>query len=215
MRTLLFILLLANLLFFGWAHWVDTPLPGAHISSPLRTLPLASNSEAASANADSAGSAVSAAGGSGVRCAALGPLADAASVGALRTALQARNLQPRDRQAATPVTEGYWVYIDKVGDAAQRAKVLRRLARAGVHDAAALADSGQVSVGLFNEKAGADKRAAAVRSAGFEPAIEARTHAVNQYWLDVSLASDVPLPAVTALVAGLNLETVPQWGACP
>ena len=70
-------------------------------------------------------------------------------------------------------------------------------------------------MGLFSEKAGADKRAAAVRAAGFEPAIEARQHNVNQYWLDVDLASDVPLPAVAALIAGLSISTTPQWGACP
>jgi hypothetical protein len=92
---------------------------------------------------------------------------------------------------------------------------LRRLNRFGVRDAAALASTGQVSVGLFSEKTGADKRAAAVRAAGFEPLIGVRQHNVAQYWLDVDLASDVPLPAVAALIAGLSINTTPLWGACP
>jgi len=92
---------------------------------------------------------------------------------------------------------------------------LQRLSSAGLRDAAALADSGQVSVGLFNEQAGADKRAAAVRAAGFEPVIEPRSHSVEQFWLDVNLPADVPLPAVAALATGLNLGSMPQWGSCP
>jgi len=198
MRALLYTLVLANLLFFAWSHWVDAPRPGPHRSAPLATLAIAAPNDAVT-----------------MRCASLGPLAAAVDSAALRTALQARNLLSRERQQSSQEIEGYWVYIDKLSDAADRDRALRRLNRFGVRDAAALGSSGQVSVGLFSEKAGADKRAAAVRAAGFEPAIEARQHNVNQYWLDVDLASDVPLPAVAALIAGLSISTTPLWGACP
>jgi hypothetical protein len=201
MRALLYALLLANVLFYSWAHWVDAPLPGAHQPAPLSPI--------AAAGAASSGAAP------GARCASLGPLGAAAEATALKVALQARDLQARERQAAAVQTEGYWVYIDKLADAQARTRALQRLNSAGVRDAAALADSGQVSVGLFSEQAGADKRAAAVRAAGFEPVIEARTHSVEQFWLDVNLPGDVPLPAVAALVAGLNVSSAPQWGACP
>ena len=198
MRALLYTLILANLLFFAWAHWVDAPRPGPHRPRPLQTVANAAPNDVLT-----------------MRCASLGPLSAAVDSTALKTALQTRNLPGRERQLSSQEIEGYWVYIDKPGDAAATDKALRRLSRFGVRDAAVLAETGQVSVGLFSEKTGADKRAAAVRAAGFEPAIEVRQHNVHQYWLDVDLASDVPLPAVAALTVGLSINTTPQWGACP
>jgi hypothetical protein len=225
MRALLYALLLTNVLFFTWAHWIDAPRPGAHRFTPLLAAaaanPSAAGSAAGTASGTSSGGSAGAAPGSGAasatgaRCASLGPLAATVDATALRVGLQARNLQARERQATVVQAEGYWVYIDKLTDAQSRARALQRLSRAGLRDAAALADSGQVSVGLFNEQAGADKRAAAVRAAGFEPVIEPRNHSVEQYWLDVNLPADVPLPAVAALATGLNLGNLPQWGSCP
>jgi len=222
MRALLYALLLTNVLFFTWAQWIDAPRPGAHRSTPLLAAAAANTAAAggAASGTSSGGTAGAAAGSgaasaSGARCASLGPLAAAVDATALRVALQARNLQARERQATALQTEGYWVYIDKLNDAQSRARALQRLSSAGLRDAAALADSGQVSVGLFNEQAGADIRAAAVRAAGFEPVIEPRSHSVEQFWLDVNLPADVPLPAVAALATGLNLGSMPQWGSCP
>jgi hypothetical protein len=205
MRALLYALIFANLLFFAWAHWVDAPRAGPHQLAPLQLVASATPAADAPASADPRAS----------RCASLGPLGAGAESAALKTALQARDVQARERQMTAQETEGYWVYIDKLATTQERANALQRLHRAGVRDAAALAESGQVSVGLFSEQAGADKRAAAVRAAGFEPVIEVRAHSVEQYWLDVNLPGDVPLPAVAALVAGLNLSSKPQWGACP
>ena len=222
MRALLYGLVLVNVLFFGWAHWVDTPLPGAHQPAPLPAAgapPASTGASAGTAVQASAGTGTGTGTGAGAtaasHCAALGPLTVAGDSAALKTALQARGIRATERQVSAQVTEGYWVYIDKLNDAASRTRALQRLGRAGVRDAAALADSGQVSVGLFSEQAGADKRAAAVRAAGFEPVIEARKQDALQYWLDVNPPADVPLPAVTALVAGLSLSSTPQWGACP
>jgi len=225
MRALLYALLLTNVLFFIWGHWIDAPRPGAHVSTPLLAAAAANTAAAGStagtaSGTSSGGSAGAAAGtgaasASGARCASLGPLAVAVDATALRVALQARNLQARERQATAVQTEGYWVYIDRLNDAQSRARALQRLSSAGLRDAAALADSGQVSVGLFNGQAGADKRAAAVRAAGFEPVIEPRSHSVEQFWLDVNLPADVPLPAIAVLATGLNLGNTPQWGSCP
>lgn len=208
MRALILSLSLANLLFFGWSHWIDTPVAGQAAAANVPVLQLASAAPAAGGGRVDAARSLP-------RCASLGPMAEAAASASLSTALRARNLTPRERRGPSVVTEGYWVYIDHLRDSIARGRALRRLARGGVRDAAALADSGQVSVGLFSEKSGADKRAAAVRAAGFEPVVEARSHRVNAYWLDVDLPSDFPPPAVSALAAGLNLETEPVWGDCP
>ena len=205
MRALILTLALANLLFFGWSYWIDKPFAGR--AAPVTPPPLqfAPALPAAPAPGPAAAS----------RCSSFGPLTDPAAAAVVNTALRARNFTPRERAVQVDVADGYWVYIDNLRDADVRARALRRLARAGVRDAAALASSGQVSVGLFSEQTGANLRAAAVRAAGLEPVVEARSHPVKEYWFDVELASDVPPPAVTALAQGLNLPTPPAWGACP
>ncbi len=208
MRALILTLALANLLFFGWSYWIDKPVAGraAQIAAPPLQFATASPAAAAASTATLSSTAA--------RCSTLGPLADPAAAAVVSTALRARNFSPRERMVQADLADGYWVYVDNLRDPDARARALRRLARAGVRDAAALASSGQVSVGLFSEQTGANLRAAAVRAAGLEPVIEARSHPVKEYWFDVELANDVPPPAVAALVQGLNLPASPAWGAC-
>lgn len=221
MRALFLTLVLVNLLFFGWSHWIDKPAAGRSARSSATSLQLlaAAPSAAATSAATAATTtaATGAAGGAatGARCASFGPLTDPAAATVVSTALRARNFTPRERSVQGEVADGYWVYIDNLRDPAVRARALKRLTGAGVRDAAALASSGQVSVGLFNEQAGANLRAAAVRSAGLEPVIEARSHPAKEYWFDVQLPNDVPPPAVGSLVEGLNLAAPPAWAACP
>ena len=218
MRALILTLALANLLFFGWSYWIDKPVAGhaARVAAP--PLQFAPASPAVAAVATGAPSSTLTPGtspaGTAARCSTLGPLSDPAAAAVVSTALRARNFSPRERMVQADVADGYWVYVDNLRDPDARARALKRLARAGVRDAAALASSGQVSVGLFSEQTGANLRATAVRAAGFEPVIEARSHPVKEYWFDVELASNVPPPAVTALVQGLNLPASPAWGAC-
>ncbi|HVN99520.1 MAG TPA: hypothetical protein VMT49_05715 [Steroidobacteraceae bacterium] len=215
MRALLISLVLANLLFFGWSYWIDRPEPGRGPTAgvaPLRLAAAAGAGAGANGTVPASGSAPAA---SAARCSSLGPLADEVIASVVGTALRARNYTPRERTVQSDVTDGYWVYIDNLRDAGAREQALKRLARAGVRDAAALADSGQVSVGLFSAQAGANLRAAAVRSAGLAPVIEARTHQVKEIWFDIDLGNGAPPPAVNSLVQGLNLATPPAWAACP
>jgi hypothetical protein len=213
-RALLLTLALANLLFFGWSYWIDKPAAGrgpiAGVA-PLRLVTV-SGAPAPAAGGSAAAGATPAPGAA--RCASIGPLADEVVASVVGTALRARNYTPRQRTVQSDLTDGYWVYIDNLRDANAREQALRRLARAGVRDAAPLVNSGQVSVGLFSAQAGANLRAAAVRAAGLEPVIEARTHPAREIWFDVDLATDTPPPSVNALVQGLNLPTPPAWGAC-
>lgn len=225
MRALLLSLALANLLFFGWAYWVDKPAAGRGpiagvVALRLAATPGASSTAAGPAAAgaaatDAPGTAGAAPAANTARCSSLGPLADDVIASVVGTALRARNYTPRQRTVQSEVTDGYWVYIDNLRDANTREQALKRLSRAGVRDAAALANSGQVSVGLFSAQAGANLRAAAVRTAGLEPVIEARTHQAKEIWFDIDVGNGVPPPAVNTLVQGLNLATPPTWVVCP
>ncbi len=206
MRALVLTLVLVNVLFFCWGHWIDRPAAAAATSgasvSALRLAPPLSKLEAAKARAVS-------------HCASFGPLTNREALAAVGTALRARSFSPRERATRTEAPDGYWVYIDNLNDSQARARALKRLARAGVRDAAALPTNGQVSVGLFSEQSGAELRASAVRAAGLEPIIKPRLQLVDEYWYDVDSTSDVPLPSVGALMAGINVDTMPAWSACP
>lgn len=203
MRALILGLAFLNILFFCWAHWVDQPEAAHAASATVAALRLAPPVTK----------------GTGLkvvqRCASIGPLTTREVVAAVGTALRSRNLDPHERTAKGEAPDGYWVYIDNLTDSQARARALKKLARAGVRDAAALPTNGQVSVGLFSEKSGAELRANSVRAAGLEPIIKARLQAVDQTWYDVNAASDVPLPTVTELITGVSVDTVPTWGACP
>jgi hypothetical protein len=214
-RALFLSLALANLLFFGWSYWIDKPVAGRDVHASAAPLRLLAAAPATTAGAATSSTVAPGGAATGTRCSSFGPLTDPAAAAVVSTALRARNFTPRERSVQADVTDGYWVYIDNLRDPDVRARALRRLTRAGVRDAAALASSGQVSVGLFNEQAGANLRAASVRAAGLEPVIEARSHPVKEYWFDVELPNDVPPPAVSSLVEGLNLAAPPAWAACP
>jgi len=205
MRALILSLAFANLLFFGWAQWIDQPAAGVPAPAGVAALQLAPAV---------AGSVVVAA-HPALRCASLGPVIDGETAVAVGTALRARGLEPRERVNTGEAADGYWVYIDKLADADARARAMMRLARAGIRDAAVMASSGQISVGLFSGEEGANIRAAAVRSAGLEPVIKSRLRPVDEHWFDVELAGEMPLPAVVALMAGLKADPLPAWGACP
>src|SRR5579862_79348 len=203
MRALVLGLAFLNLLFFCWAHWIDQPEAGRGPSATVAALHLAP--------AVSKGASLKVV----QRCASLGPLTTREVVAAVGTALRSRNLAPHERIAKGEAPDGYWVYIDNLTDSQARARALKKLAHAGVRDAAALPTNGQVSVGLFSEKSGAELRANSVRAAGLEPIIKARLQAVDQVWYDINSSSDVPLPTVTELITGVSVDTVPTWGACP
>ena len=205
MRALVLTLVLVNVLFFGWAHWIDEP-PGARTPNAsvaaLRLAPPQSLLAAAKAR-------------SAPRCSSFGPLTNRETVTAVGTALRARRFSPRERVTRGEGPDGYWVYIDKLNDPQARTRAIKRLARAGIRDAAALANNGQVSVGLFSEQSGAELRATAVRAAGLEPIIKPRLQQVEQYWYDIDSTADVTLPTAGALMAGINADTTPAWNACP
>ena len=203
MRALILTLVLLNVLFFGWAHWIDQPATARAATASVTALRLApALPKLANAKAE-------------LRCESFGPFSSKDVAAAVDTALRARSFNPRQRVTRGEVADGYWVYIDNLHDAQARARALKRLARAGIRDAAALPTNGQVSVGLFSEQSGAELRAAAVRAAGLEPIIKPRLQTGEEIWYDVVSDSEVSLPPVAALMAGISADTEPAWAACP
>src|SRR5258706_15459188 len=163
MRPLLYALLLANLLFFGWARWIDKPLAGrkAVSGAPREVAPAPGG--APIRVAEVTGGADQNAGPS--PCASLGPLIDTVATAAVATALRARNLNPRERQGPATVSEGYWVYVDHLGTASARTRALQRLSNGGGRDAGALPPPKQGSGGVCSCRGGGAPRGEALRAA--------------------------------------------------
>ncbi|MFO1400672.1 MAG: hypothetical protein U1F30_05575 [Steroidobacteraceae bacterium] len=209
MRVMFLLLLLANLMFFGWANWVDRPAARVRAANPVPALQLAPG-------AASGGAAPAAAASAPARCRSLGPWSDEAAANAAGAVLGGRGLQPAVRRVDSSVADGYWVYI-AAADAAEQRRVLRQLGRAGVRDAAVVgeeAGGGRVSTGVFTDQKGAEERAAAVRRAGLEPVLEERHKSVSAWWLDVPLAAGVAEPrADDAALAAAGAAL--QWSDCP
>jgi hypothetical protein len=202
MRVILLLLVLANLLFFAWANWIDRPAARARIA-PVPALQLAP----AAAQPAAAGPA---------RCRSLGPYADESGAAAAAAALTRRGIAAHARRVDATAADGYWVYIVAAEPALQQ-RVLQQLARAGVRDAAVVASDaagGRVSVGVFTEQKGAEERAAAVRRAGLEPVLEPRQKTASAWWLDLTLAArDVAPRADDAELGGAGAAL--QWRDCP
>jgi SPOR domain len=191
-RALFFALVLANVAFFGWAHWVDTPELAASSPAPDRpvpTLALASSSTAVRPAAAQ-------------RCRTLGPFANQAAAQAASAALRTRGIATRDRAVERNVEDGYWVYIGDLGSSADQQRALARLDKGGIHDATLMSDpedAGRISVGIFTEQARAVRRAEQVRTLGFKPILDLHQRVQRAFWLDMDLHRDQPEPPVTAL----------------
>jgi hypothetical protein len=188
MRVAFLLLVLANLLFFGWANWVDRPVRrGLSSAVPSLTLTLAAPAIAPTSH-----------------CRSVGPYPGEAAASAASAVLAQRGLSAHARSIDVAGNEGYWVYVPAPDEATQR-RVLGQLRGAGLRDAAPMregAGGGRVSTGIFNERGGAEERAAAVRRAGLEPVIEPRQKIGVEWWVDVTLpAGDAELHGSDAELA--------------
>ena len=204
-RSIFVGLLLVNLAFLAWANLVDVPIeaPAPAVDPHLPRLVLASEKQSSekplsAQPAESSTTAIVSAASDGAspvpvtpppHCVTVGPFNDNAR--ALRAAqlLRDRGFGPRQRGEGE-ARQGFWVYVGGLGSESQQTDLVQRLQRSGIADAQAMPESEQgrrVSVGLFSERDGAERRARAVKQLGLSPEIAERKPAAAAYWLDVDL----------------------------
>jgi len=152
------------------------------------------------------------------RCVTVGPFNDGPRAARALELLQSRGFHPHERSDEAAVAKGYWVFVGGLKSASEETQVLRRLQTSGLADAQAMPDSDQgrrVSVGLFSERAGAERRARAVRNLGLDAEIEPRRTADAPRWVDVDLTASLETLPTEALLSlqrpGERLEVK----ACP
>lgn len=231
MRAAFYALLLLNVVFFGWAHWIDVPSAPTP-AAPARALPTlalvpsdagGNNTEAAAGAAGAAADApaarpadqpapapantTSASASASVRCRSLGPFTSATLAAQMAARLKARGLAPIDRSVDISINDGYTVYLSEPGDdAAAQRRTLARLARAGISDVHPITGPQQearISLGLFADQARAVRRAEQIRQLGFKPALDVHQSSVTTHWLDLQLEPNEPTPPLGQLLQEL------------
>jgi hypothetical protein len=204
-RVAVYALLLVNLLYFGWAEWIDVPAPPAASSiAALPRLKLVSDLPPAKRPALASKISLQA---PRPQCVSVGPFDDAAVAARAATVLRAKSFVPQQRAAEAPAIRRFWVYLDGFTSDAAEMRVLHKLERAGIDDAEAMpADAGgrKISLGLFSDRDHAGRRSRAVQAMGLKPAMAERMLPGTVYWLDLTLpeGSAVPLKDVSDLQGG-------------
>ena len=206
-RAAVLALVLANVLFFGWAEWVDVPAPPP--ASPIAGLPrLTLVAELPPDKRVALAAMQMVLEKPKPVCVSVGPFDDPAIAAQAAALLKAKSFALQQRAVEDPAVRRFWVYLEGFSSDAAEMRVLHRLERAGIDDAEAMpADAGgrRVSLGLFTDRIRAERRARAVRTIGFRPAMSERMLPGTVYWLDLTLANSkvaVPLNDVSALVPG-------------
>jgi hypothetical protein len=195
---------LANLGFFAWSQWL-APKQAALPVSPKVDAPrlqlVAENSPATAS-------------GNG-RCVTVGPFATNELAARARQTLNDSGYTSLPREVTTNVFEGYWVYLESPPTESGERRLLDRLRKGGVTDAAAVGDLGasrRISLGVFTEEARAASQSERVAKLGLLPQIVAREKPGTAIWLDLTLKSDAPTLEGQKFPAG---ESELEFKACP
>jgi hypothetical protein len=210
MRALALLLILANILFFGWSQLIDgrvssldrqssanaapppklvlaresttTPEPRVVTDiQPPRVEPVAP--QATPTPVDVARTDPNS-------CSSVGPFAELSEAAQAQAALRSEGLRPRQRVEQGELWVGYWVSVQNLParDTAERA--LKTLSDNGITDVYLMPGSDPanvLSLGVFSDYQRAQRRAEEIRALGFEPRIDDRKRAGSVYWVDVDL----------------------------
>ncbi len=207
MRVALVILLFANVAFFAWGTWIDTPprATPSPVAKGARPLVLASeaNQKPDGAAGAAAGSAEGVTGAAAVRCVSVGPFDSQESADGAFAQLRDRGYAPRARSEEGERWDGYWVYVANLKSDLEEARVMRTLMQAALSDARIMPMSPEgrrISVGIFSERDRAERRARAIQRLGLEPQIGARKVPGTVYWMDVDQRATEPALSTEGLL---------------
>lgn len=166
MRIVVMVLVAANLLYFGWSHFVGGQQP------VLTAAPAVAERPAVPAGPPP--------------CATLGPFIDARQADAAEKLLKSEGFSVQRRVAPEPVHDGWWVSVAN-RDAAAQARTLDIIHRWGMRDASAMRDDPEyrVSVGIFSQEQRAEDRAQMVQKLKLDAIVTERRTPQDATWFDV------------------------------
>lgn len=194
MRNAFFALLLVNLAYFAWAHWVDVPKPPP-VNEAIAKLPRLKLLEEAPQSQAPQPNAEKTAGNQAAACFSVGPFGDLSNSALAAALLKSRGFDPKQRAEEGQMSDGYWVFIGGMKTQAETDHALATLEHGGIKDALVMPetpDAGRrVSLGLYSERARADRRAQAVRQTGLKAEVAERKLPGTLYWVDLAPQSGV------------------------
>lgn len=215
-RLVFFLLLLANVGYFGWeSYQAQSTRPAGPTTQPIAsdapTLTLLSEREE-QLLASSAGTDISLAPGESA-CFSLGPFVTQADLRRAFNVIAPFVERSRQRQTVETRDRGYWVYLPAMPTREEALAVARELAVIGLRDYYVVTSGDEentLSLGLFREEHNARRRQSALRSLGFEAEMARRSEESINYWLDYAEAADQspPWERVVASNNGVNRQPV-------
>lgn len=218
MRIAFFALLFVNLVYFAWAHWIDTPRPAPPNEAIARLPQLKLVDELPPSQRPQPDTAQKMVLSQPTVCLSVGPFGDIANSAQAAALLRAKGFDPKQRAEAAQTSSGYWVYVNGLKTQADADKALATLERSGIKDALVMpqtADAGRrLSLGLYSDRGRADRRAQAVRTAGLEAEVAERKLPGTVYWVDlVPPAGMTTIPLEDLFAEGVRSKISVQ--SCP
>ena len=207
MRALVLLLLLANLLFAAWVHWVaPSRAPAAGRPTPSATDPGAIRllREAEVPAAEGAGDAALNLADAALACVSVGPYLERPVAERAEARLVRLGFAVRLRESRESVRVGDWVRVEDLATPEDAANALVQLKAAGVPDAYLLTEEAPdtvISLGVFTEPERAEQARTIAKMAGFEPRTVERTRDADVLWLDIDRQASAGLPSLEQLGA--------------
>jgi hypothetical protein len=180
-RAALLVLLLVNLAYFAWSHWLAPKDPALPVSPAVSAPPLQLATESRPAAVDGS-------------CVTVGPFANQALAARARQTLTDAGYASVPREEEERLLDGYWVYLEAPVTPAAERRLMERLARGGIADAQVVGEPGsrRISLGVFSDEQRAFAQSERVAKLQLLPQIEAREKSGSSIWLDLTLKSGAP-----------------------
>jgi len=187
-----------NLAYFAWARWIDVPRP-APVNEAIAKLPhLKLLDELPPGARPQPGPVEKTVLNPPAACLSVGPFGDLANSAQAAALLKAKGFDPKQRAEAAQTSEGYWVFIGGLKTQAETDHALATLEKSGIKDALVMpetADAGRrLSLGLYSDRARAERRAGAVQKSGLKAEVAERKIPGSVYWVDLT-----PPPGVNSV----------------
>jgi hypothetical protein len=206
-RALFLLLLLANLLFAAWVHWVAPPrvttvgraTPSATEANEIRLL---REAQVTDESADVADGAALDLADAALACVSAGPYLEQQLAAQAEARLQRLGFAVRLRESRENVRVGDWVRVEDLATPEDAANALAQLQAAGIPDAYVLTDEAPatvISLGVFTDTARAEQVSIIARMAGFEPRTIERLREADVFWLDIDRQASAGLPSLEQL----------------
>ena len=212
MKRALLILLLLNVVFFGYAHFAGEPGPAPGAAEPAAPIPRLALVAELTAPA-------------GARCLSVGPFTEHVVAEQASAWLRnARNLS-HERSAEVDAPPNYWVGVTtKTLQEAARISMRLKAASVGGFELTppgANQTEATVALGIYPDRESAKRRVADVRRFGVAATIVEQQRKLTQWWLDVAVRPGDPEPDAGALgqavsgAAGVSAVPCPAPSSSP